>query len=217
MSLNAIINWFKPREKVFFALLEKAAANLCEAVEYLHKELEANDPARWENLRSQMKVFEHIGDDINREIIDRLDQTFVTPIDRDDILNLSHALDDVVDSLDNVSERLALYGVGQVRPPILEMTKLLIEGASQLVFLTRSLKNMKNVKEIRNSIRLVKNMEDQADDVYSSYMGNLFATATAADAIELIKWKQIIENLEEASDAVELVAKLIASTVTKNA
>ena len=215
MSLNAIIRWFKPREIVFFDLLERSAENLCEATALFQRELAANDPSRWKGLRRQMKDFEHIGDALNRDIVDRLDQTFVTPIDREDILQLSSAVDDVIDDIDDASERLVLYRIGNIRPPVLEMADLLVEGATHLLFLMKSLRKMSNVKEIRARIRSVQLMEDRADRVYSSFLGQLFDTS--GDAIELVKWKWIIENLEDASDSITHVAKLVGSTVTKNA
>ena len=215
MSLNAIIRWFKPREMVFFDLLERSAENLCEATTLFQRELAANDPSRWKGLRRQMKDFEHIGDALNREVVDRLDQTFVAPIDREDILQLSNAVDDVIDDIDDASERLVLYRIGHIKPPVLEMAGLLVEGANDLVFLMKSLRKMSSVKDIRARIRSVQVMEDKADTVYSSFLGHLFDTSE--DAIELVKWKWIIENLEDASDSITHVAKMVGSTVTKNA
>jgi len=215
VSISSIIRFFKPREAVFFDLLEKAAANLLEAIKYFRAELETNDPARWSELRHQMKIYEHIGDGINKDVTDQLDQTFVTPIERDDILQLSDAIDDVIDRLDAVSEKFVLYRVGQVRPSALVITSLLIGGASELVFLMKSIRKMSNVREMRERVRLIQSMEDQIDAIYNTSVAELFATA--ANAIELIKWKEIIKELEEASDSIALVAKVVGSTITKNA
>jgi uncharacterized protein Yka (UPF0111/DUF47 family) len=200
---------------IFFDLLEMAIDNLCEAIKFFHRELETNDPAKWGELRHRMKDFEHNGDNVHRIIVDKLDQTFVTPIEREDILQLSHSIDDVLDLVDAASERLVMYGVGHIHPPVIEITRLLTEGATDLTFLVRSLRNMSNVKDIRNRIRKVQLMEDEADALYNASMGNLFATVT--NAVELIKWKEIIEDLEDASDSITLVAKVVGSTVTKNA
>jgi uncharacterized protein Yka (UPF0111/DUF47 family) len=215
MSLNSIVRWLKPKEMVFFDLLERAAENLSESIGYFHGALGADDPSEWPDIRHRMKAFEHAGDDINREIIDRLDQAFITPIERDDILHLSIAIDDVLDLMDAVSEKLVLYKVGRINPCVLEMTGLLLGGAADLNFLVRSLRNMSNVKEIRNRVRQVLQMEDRIDTIYNSSVGDLFATSTSA--VELIKWKEIIEAVEGASDSIALVAKLVGSTVTKNA
>jgi predicted phosphate transport protein (TIGR00153 family) len=215
MSITSIIRFLKPRETVFFDLLERAAANLSEAIKYFLTQLEANDPARWNELRHQMKIYEHTGDEINKEVIDTLDQTFVAPIERDDILHLSNAIDDVIDRLDAVSEKFVLYRVGQIRPSVLEITKLLIDGASELIFLMKSLRRMSNVKEMRNRIRMVQSMEDQIDAIYNISVAELFTTTS--DAFELIKWKEIIRDLEDAADSIALVAKVVGSAITKNA
>ncbi|MBK6381696.1 MAG: DUF47 family protein [Chitinophagaceae bacterium] len=100
------MRWLKPREMVFFDLLESAAANAYQASQLFDLEIRTGDPVRFAELRRQMKDLEHIGDDLTREIMDRLNQTFVTPIEREDIMSLAHALDDVVDSLHAVCERL---------------------------------------------------------------------------------------------------------------
>jgi uncharacterized protein Yka (UPF0111/DUF47 family) len=215
VSISSIIRLFKPREAIFFDLLEKAAANLLDAIKHFRAELATNDPARWSELRHQMKIYEHIGDDINQDVIDHLDQTFVTPIERDDILQLSDAIDDVIDRLDAVSEKFVLYRVGQTRPSVLDITTLLIDGASELLFLMKSLRKMSNVKEMRNRIRLVQSMDDQIDAIYNTSLAELFATA--ANAVELIKWKEIMRDLEKAADSIALVAKVVGSTITKNA
>ncbi|MCL1894256.1 MAG: DUF47 family protein [Holophagaceae bacterium] len=215
MSVSSIIRWFKPREMVFYDLLEKSVDNLCQAIKMFNQEVETNDPERWNELRRRMKDFEHAGDNINKEVIDKLDQTFVTPIDREDILRLSHALDDVLDLLDSVCQKFVLYGVGKILPSAIEITKLLLEGASELAYLIPSLRHMSNVKDIRRRIRIVQDIESHIDDVYNTAMASLFATST--NPFELIKWKEIIETLEDASDSIDLVAKLIGSTVTKNA
>lgn len=215
MSLSSIISWFKPRELIFFDLLEKSAGNLCDAIGFFYKELETNDPARWDDLKRRMKDYEHAGDAINKEVIDKLDQTFVTPIERDDILRLSHSLDDVVDHLDTVSQKIVLYQVGHIKPFVLEIARLLYDGASELMYLTQSIRNMSNVKEIRKRIRLVQELESKIDGIYNMSLAELFATCT--DAIELIKWKGILENLEDASNSIDIVAKMVGSTITKNA
>ena len=215
MSLNALMRWLKPREMVFFDLLESAAGNVYQASQLFDLEIRTGDPARFAELRRQMKDLEHIGDDYTREIMDRLNQTFVTPIDREDIMELAHAIDDVVDKIHAVCERLILYRISHVMPAVTEMSSIIVEGSGEILHLIRSLRNMSNQKEIRDRIRRVHTLENKADSIYHAALAQIFEDPK--DPIELIKWKELLEQIEDATDKIELVAKVIGSTVMKNA
>jgi uncharacterized protein len=215
MSMNTLMRWLKPREMVFFELLESAAGNAYQAAQLFDREIRSGDPSRFAELRRQMKDLEHAGDDLTREIMDRLNQTFVTPIDREDIMELAHAIDDVVDKIHAVCERLILYRISHVMPAVTEMSSIIVEGAGEILHLIRFLRNMSNQKEIRDRIRRVHTLENKADSIYHAALAQIFENPT--DAIELIKWKELLEQIEDATDKIELVAKVIGSTVMKNA
>jgi predicted phosphate transport protein (TIGR00153 family) len=215
MSLNALMRWLKPREMVFFDLLESAAANVYQASQLFDLEIRTGDPVRFAELRRQMKDLEHIGDDLTREIMDRLNHTFVTPLDREDIMQLAHAIDDVVDKIHAICERLILYRIGHVMPAVTEMSSLIVEGSGEILHLIRFLRNMSNQKEIQDRIRRVHTLENKADSIYHAALAQIFEDPK--DPIELIKWKELLEQIEDASDKIELVAKVIGSTVMKNA
>jgi predicted phosphate transport protein (TIGR00153 family) len=200
---------------VFFDLLESASGNAYQAAQLFDLEIRTGDPVRFAELRRQMKDLEHIGDDLTREIMDRLNHTFVTPIDREDIMQLAHALDDVVDKIHAVCERLILYRIAHVMPAVTEMSSLIVEGAGEILHLIRSLRNMSNQKEIRDRIQRVHTLENKADSIYHAALAQIFENPK--DPIELIKWKELLEQIEDASDKIELVAKVIGSTVMKNA
>ncbi|WP_306592057.1 DUF47 domain-containing protein [Geothrix sp. 21YS21S-4] len=215
MSLNAVMRWLKPKEMVFFDLLESAAGNAYQAAQLFDREIRSGDPARFAELRRQSKDLEHIGDDLTHQIIDRLNHTFVTPIEREDILALAHAIDDVVDRIHSVCERLLLYRIGHVMPAVTEISSIIVEGAGEILHLTRSLRNMSNQKEIGDRIRRVHALENKADSIYHAALAQIFEAPE--NAIELIKWKELLEKIEDATDRIELVAKVIGSTVMKNA
>jgi len=215
MSLNALMRWLKPREMVFFDLLESAAGNAYQASQLFDREIRTGDPARFAELRRQMKDLEHSGDDLTREIMDRLNHTFVTPIEREDIMALAHALDDVVDKIHAVCERLILYRISHVLPAVTEISSIVVEGSGEIVHLIRSLRNMSNQKEIRDRIQRVHTLENKADSIYHAGLAQIFENPN--DPIELIKWKEILEQIEDATDKIELVAKVVGSTVMRNA
>jgi uncharacterized protein Yka (UPF0111/DUF47 family) len=215
MFVNTLMRWLRPREMVFFDLLESAAGNAYQASQLFDREIRSGDPSRFAELRRQMKDLEHAGDDLTREIIDRLNQTFVTPIDREDIMALAHALDDVVDKIHAVCERLILYRIAHVMPAVTEMSSIIVEGAGEILHLIRFLRNMSNQKEIRDRIRRVHTLENKADSIYHAALAQIFEDPK--DPIELIKWKELLEQIEDDTDKIELVAKVIGSTVMKNA
>ena len=215
MSLNSLMRWMKPREMVFFDLLEGAAANILDAAQLFDRELRSGDATRFAELRRQMKDLEHVGDEITHQIIDRLNQTFVTPIEREDILELAHCMDDVADCLDAVCERLVLYRIGTIMPAAMELSSVIVEGAQDLVKLVGSLRRMDNVAEIRTRIRHVHVLENKADSLYHGALAQIFESPK--DPIELMKWKEILETIEDATDRIERVAQSVGSTVMRNA
>jgi uncharacterized protein len=215
MSLNSMLRWLKPHETVFFDLLEAAAQNAFEASVLFERELRTDDPDRWAELRRQMKERERQGDEVTHELVDKLNQFFVTPIDREDILALAHALDDVVDRLDAVCERLVLYRIGRIMPNMMEMASVAVEGCHELQFLIRSLRDMNDVQNIRLRVKRVHVLENKGDTLFHTALAEIFRDPQ--DPILLIKWKEILENAEDATDRIELVAKLVSSTVMKNA
>ena len=216
MSLNSLIAWLKPREMVFFDLLEASAKNLLEAAKLFEQGfVSKGDPEEWKDLRKQMKDLEHVGDEITHQVVDRLNRTFVTPVDREDILALAHSLDDVVDCLDGVCERLVLYKVRAVMPLAVELAHLVVLGSEELVPLVSSLRDMSDQRAINNQIRICMEVENQADVVFHHALADLFDDPK--DPIELIKWKEILALLENATDRIELVSKVVSSTVMRNA
>jgi len=216
MSLNSLISWLKPRELVFFDLLEASVTNLVASAKLFEAEFKSReDSTQWHSLRRRMKDLEHVGDEITHDIVDRLNLTFVTPLEREDILALAHALDDVVDCVDGVCERLVLYKVTTVMPLAAELSRLIVAGAEELVPLIHSLRNMSDTKAINKGIQYCNEIENQADAVFHAALAEIFSEPK--DAIELIKWKEILSLLEDATDRIELVSKVVSSTVMRNA
>jgi uncharacterized protein Yka (UPF0111/DUF47 family) len=201
---------------VFFDLLEASVSNLLEASRYFDQGFKSREHAdQWGDFRRHMKDLEHVGDEITHELVDRLNLTFVTPLEREDILALAHALDDVVDCVDGVCERMLLYKITDVMPLAMELSHLIVAGSEELVPLIHSLRNMSDHKAISKRIQYCNELENQADAVYHSALAEIFEDPK--DPIELIKWKEILSLLEDATDRIELVSKVVSSTVMRNA
>jgi predicted phosphate transport protein (TIGR00153 family) len=214
MSLNSLMRWIKPQEQIFFDLLEASAANVLEAARHFDRELRTEDPSHWAELRRQLNAFEHKGDEYTSQILEKMDTTFVTPIEREDLLALAHALDDVVDHLDVIAERLVLYRIVAIRPIFLEISSEVVEGCNLLNQLMIRLRKMPKPQEIRPMIREIHDLENQVDAIYHTALAEIFQEGM--DPVELIKWKELLGILETAMDRIELAARLVGSTAMKN-
>jgi uncharacterized protein len=214
MSLNSLMRWIKPHEQIFFDLLEASAANVLEAARYFDGELRTADPAHWAELRRQMNIFEHQGDEHTRSLLEKMDTSFVTPIEREDLLALAHALDDVVDHLDVIAERLVLYRIDKIRPSLMEISSEVVEGCSLLSQLVIRLREMPKPQEIRPMIRDIHDLENRVDAIYHTALAEIFQDGLSA--VELMKWKELLDILETAMDRIEQAARVVGSTAMKN-
>jgi uncharacterized protein len=214
MSLNSLLRWIKPHEQIFFDLLEASAANVLAAARHFDRELRTEDPSRWAELRRQVNAFEHTGDEHTRDILERMDTTFVTPIEREDLLALAHALDDVVDHLDVVAERLVLYRIETIRPSLMEISSEVVEGCDLLAKLISRLREMPKPQEIRPMIRAIHDLENQVDAIYHTALAEIFNDGLGP--VEIMKWKELLGILETAMDRIEHAARVVGSTAMKN-
>lgn len=159
---------------------------------------------------------EHEADDINDKIIDKLNMTFITPIDREDIYALANGLDDGVDNLHGTLQRLVMYRTGEAIPGAVNLTKLIIEATDELIRAFSLLKNIKkNQVQLLEATHKIEEMESEGDRIYRHEVAFLFDQAT--DPIELIKWKDILENLEDTLDHCEKISDMIRGVVMKYA
>src|SRR5206468_1264928 len=155
--------------------------------------------------------FEHKCDFITHEIIKRLNQTFVTPMDREDIHSLARALDDVMDAIDNAAALVPLYHVTKLRPGVREMTKVISQSTDELRNAVDSLERKTGVLERTVEIN---RLENEADRIHQRAVGQLFEEEK--DPIAVMKWNEILDLLESATDRCEDVANLLENIVVKN-
>ena len=159
---------------------------------------------------------EHKADDINDKIIDKLNQTFITPIDREDIYALANSLDDGVDFLQGTVQRMVLYRIGESREGTVELAKLLMRSTSELVKALELLKDIKkNQHTILDCTRNIENFESEGDRIYRKEVAHLFDSTL--NPIEVIKWKEVLEFLEDTLDHCEDIADLVRGVVMKYA
>jgi predicted phosphate transport protein (TIGR00153 family) len=169
----------------------------------------------WPSGPSQLDIkdLEHEADRIVRELISLTNTLFVTPYDRDDLIGLAFAIDDVADAAENAAELLGLYGVETPTRQSFELCALLVEATEELAQLLAGLKGLKGASD---RIVRIKSIEDRADDVARAARASLFKD-DRIDPVIVIRWKDIYEALEDAIDTCETAAHLVGNIVVKNA
>lgn len=207
-----------PREESFFELFELAAANAHtmagELVSFLDRLGDA-PPAEAEETARRIKDLEHVGDQITHETIERLNRTFITPMDRQDIHELICRLDDVADLIDTAVHRMVLYRVARATPEAKEMAACLRHATAAIHETMPLLRNMKNAASIRSAVIAIHTQENAADQALSLGLAKLFLDGV--DAREILKWKDVYQEIESATDRCEDVANVLDSIVMKNA
>ncbi len=159
----------------------------------------------------RIKELEHEADAVTHQCIRALHQTFITPVDRTDIHHLIKQLDDVIDSIDGAAARIGLYEITEIRPEAAKMADVLVRAGTELEEILKLMRNMKNAQEISKRCIQLHLFENEADVIHRNAVVRLFKDATSP--IEVIKWKEILEFLEKATDRCEDVANIIEGIV----
>ncbi len=177
----------------------------------LLEEMLAPDRPVWDKA-DEIKEVEHECDTLTHQIIQRLHRTFVTPLDREDIFGLARSLDDVMDAIDATAALVRLYQIGQVRPDARILSRILKDSVDQLVIALQALEKKVGVKEPAVEIN---RLENEADRAHQAAVRRLFEEER--DPIGIIKWKEILDFLEDATDRCEDVANVLEGVVVKHA
>ncbi|MDP2712745.1 MAG: DUF47 family protein [Solirubrobacteraceae bacterium] len=201
---------FAPKDRVFFDLFEQSAANVLRAAELLDEMLRSFPEHR--ELAREILLCEHEGDRITYDIIQRLNATFVTPIDRLDILALASGLDDIVDLTEEVADYLGLYRIEAPMEQAQRLAHILTEACRMI---DEAVPRMRGFKDVSRHTTEIHRLETDGDRVTREAVASLFDD-TGIDPLVVIRWKDIFERLEEAIDATEQIANVIANIVVKN-
>lgn len=198
-----------PTDDRFFDLFNSAAVNAAECAKHL-RDLIADDSAGLSN--DGVVACEHRGDELTAEILKRLNTSFVTPFDREDIHALAEELDDVVDDMLAVAARLRLTVHGPAFPELKEQADILVRMADEMVALMARLSSMKQTEV---HLAGIDRLESEGDTVYRQALGRLFSGEF--DALDVLRWKDIIEAMEAALNTIEDVSNVVESIVLKHA
>jgi predicted phosphate transport protein (TIGR00153 family) len=207
--MGRLSHLFAPKEREFFDLFEEAGANIVLAAELLERMLE-----QWPDhgeLARDVVVCEQEGDRITHDIIQRLNSTFVTPIDREDIYGLASALDDIVDYIEEVADFLGIY---RIEAPMLQAQQLAQILHQSCRAVCGAIPRLRNFKDIRHYTVEINRLENDGDRVVREALASLFDNGI--DPMVVIRWKDIFDRLEDAVDATETVANILEGIVIKN-
>jgi predicted phosphate transport protein (TIGR00153 family) len=200
---------FMPREREFYDLFEEAAANIVRAAAMLEEMLESW-PEKGE-LAREILLAEQEGDRITHDIIHKLYATFVTPIDREDILALASGLDDILDFTEEVADFLGLYRIEAPMDQAIELAKVLHQASRQV---QEALPRLRTQEDVSHYVVEIHRLENDGDRLERLALASLFERAV--DPMMVIRWKDIFERLEQAVDATENVANTLQGIVLKN-
>jgi predicted phosphate transport protein (TIGR00153 family) len=199
-----------PRDEGFYALFNQAAENLAESARLLRDLLD--DPSNAEVIVAAINACERRGDELTRTVLRRLNASFVTPFDREDIHALTEELDDVVDDIHAAADLLVLHGVDEALPEMRDIARILVRAAETNVQLISKLPSLRNVE---GDLEEIDRLESEADHVYRRSVARLFSGEYKAFAV--LKWKDVVEALEGSVNAIENISDIVESIVLKHA
>jgi predicted phosphate transport protein (TIGR00153 family) len=201
---------FKKEDK-FFKIFGQMTVYILEAVEILGHMLRNPADQSLAAHAAKIKDLEHKGDELTHRVIDELNKTFITPIDREDIHDLSKALDDVIDLIDGIATRIVLFRIVDPIRSAPEMSAVLL---SQAMEIGAAVSNLQDNDHVVERCIEINRLENDADRLFQSAIEALFSEVK--DPIDVIKRKEIIETLEAATDKAEDVANVLESIIVKN-
>jgi len=204
---------FMPREQKFFDLFEQSAQNTIKAAKALKEMLDT-----WQFIDSrvaEITELEHDGDSMTHQIISLLHRTFVTPFDREDIAMLAHTMDDVLDFIHSAADAMFIYKVSKPNERARELADVIVLATVEMEKAVASLRHKGEFKQMLERCVEINRLENAADRIYRAAIGELFDNAK--DMAEIIKWREIYEHMETATDRCEDVADVIEGVALKNA
>jgi uncharacterized protein len=204
---------FLPRDFNFFELFEKQVSCAVDAARFF-KEVVSWDCVS-EDTVSKMAAIEHQADNVAHTIIEQLNKTFITPIDREDIHTLTTQLDDIVDMINNIVNRMRIYNITGVDKNLVEFAEVIEQSVQAVARAIGGLRNIKNVKAVFDACVEVNRLENVGDTMRDRMLMELFTTRK--DPIEVIKWKDIYQDAETVLDVCEDVANIVDSIMVKQA
>ncbi len=217
MGFDSFIRLLLPREQRFQELLELDTRNLVRAAELFLAVATTRDLEAKRVKLVELKAIEHEGDQLTRRIFEALNSSFITPFDREDIRAIAVDIDDVLDYLEGIGQFLVLFEIDDAPEPLARFAEILLELCRQIDKMTRLVWDLGNTPKISAGMMRVSELENQADSLYLTALGALFRKDNGKTALEVMKWKEIYQGLEDACDKCKDFTHVIGNVVIKNA
>ncbi len=215
-AINSIFSIFLPKEDKFFPLIQSIGERAVNAAELFSRLISERDIDKQEDLYTKIKSIETECDVIEVEIFEELNDAFVSPFDREDIHELCNALDDVVDLVNGSAKRTLLYKPQTMPNKAMHMAEIILEGTKAMRLALNELKTInKKPQAALEQCKKMHDLEHEGDDVYDNFVKELFETEK--DPIELIKIKEIMSEMEQATDEINKVGKSLQTIIVKYA
>jgi uncharacterized protein len=214
MGLSSMLRFFLPQDDKFLPYIEQAADNMRDTANVYANLAKATSREAIANTRDEIKKLEHIGDKLTHAIFEELNRSFITPFDREDIYTLTKTLDDVVDLMDHVADILVLYQIDKIDDGMVMLLDVTKRSVADIHKSIHSLRKM-NYEVIRGQIVSVHALENEGDRLYRHFIGKLYAEEK--DAIRLMKYSSIYNELEHTIDKCEDLMNAIEGIVLKTA
>lgn len=201
-------------DNYYFETFVKGIKVSKKAAEYLNSFLENFDTENLENAVKEIHAIEHSGDALKHDLVREVSKAFITPLDREDILKLSHTIDDVTDSIEDILVNIYIRNIRSTNDSVKVLSKLLVKCCDATVLVLEELKNFKKSKTMPELLIAVNKIEEEADELYHNYMRTLYTEQS--DALRILQWSKIYKYFEQCFDACEDVADIVESIIIEN-
>ncbi len=215
MKADNLIKWFMPKEERFHDLFLKDTQNLLKASR-LFTDIARSSSLEERKLKTiELKAIEHEGDDVTRQIFEALNSTFITPLDREDIRSIASDLDDILDHLESVAQYLVIFELSECPEGLRQFADILVKMTEEIDKAIQLVWDLSNEREIHASMVRISDLENQGDALYSAVIADLFRDGRSP--VEILKWKEVFEWLEEACDRCKDFSHVLGNVVIKSA
>ena len=217
MRGDKIVKFFMPKEERFRELLSQDTEHLARAARLFSEIANSQSLDDRRAKVAQLRDLEHEGDLITKEIFSALNSTFITPLDREDIRSIAVDLDDILDFMEGVAQYLILFEIAESPAPLRQFAEIIGKMVDEIHTATSLIWDQANEKKIHEAVVRISKLENEGDALYFSVIGDLFNKGRGRDPIEILKWKEIYQGLEDACDECKDFTHTLSNVVVKNA
>ncbi len=220
MAINSIFSFLKPKENKFFPLINQVGENLTLTAEKLLEFVHCGDKNRMQEIYHDIKSYETQSDKLTDQIFSELNVTFITPFDREDIHELCETMDDMIDFINSSTKRMLLFQPSTMPDELKQMCQIIKKCAISVNTAVHELYHVTKKPQVAlNECNVLHDLESEGDELYENFIKALFESATRSeiDSVELIKLKEIIQDLERTTDVAKSIGKIIKTIIVKYA